>query len=129
MQILFTSKKTLRKSGLLVSLILIILFFFVPFLFHGDIKIIPVIFAILISMLSIISPYTLRVPYTLWVKLGILLGKINSILILSFFFYMIISPVALLRRFFKIFSSNAKINTYKEKSLLTKEPINFKDQY
>ena len=98
MKNLFTSKNKLRKSGLIVALVLVFLFFLIPYIFHQEFKLVPLIIALIITLFSLISPYSLRVPYAIWIEFGILLGKINSFIILFIFFYLIITPISILRK-------------------------------
>ena len=129
MRNLFTSKKTLRKSGLIVALFLVLLFFLLPYLIHEEIKFVPLIIASFITLFSIISPYSLRVPYAIWIEIGIFLGKINSFLILFIFFYLIITPISILRTIFNVKVSKHKLKSNYEKPLKNKGVTNFIDLY
>ena len=125
----FTSKNKLRKSGLIVASILVFLFFLIPFIFHQEFKLVPLIIASIITLFSLISPYSLRVPYAIWVEVGILLGKINSYIILFIFFYLIITPISILRKIFNTKVSEDKLKSNYEKNLKNKEFSNFIDLY
>ena len=125
----FPSKQTLRSSGLLFSLLFLLLFCLIPYILHGDIRKISFILFFVILFLSIFSPYSLRIPYQTWLKFGEILGKFNSNLILVIFFYLIITPAALFKRFINLlrdYSINKKNSFYFKEHLSSK--INFKDQ-
>ena len=129
MRNLFTSKKTLRKSGLIVAFVLVLLFFLLPYLIHQEFKLVPLIIASLITLFSLISPYSLRIPYAIWIEIGILLGKINSFIILFVFFYLIITPISILRTIFNIKVSKHRLKSNYEKLLRDKDFSNFTDLY
>ena len=74
--------------------------------------------------------HLLKKPYKLWLKFGEILSKINSKLVLAVFFYLIISPAAIIRYLIKFFfkRKNKKKSYYTriEKNLIK---YSFKDQY
>ena len=123
----FPTKKTLRQSGLLSSLLIIILFVFLPYIFHSEIRLVPIYISAIISSISLISPYSLKLPYKAWIRLGDLLGKVNSRIILAVFFYIIITPVSLAKRIFNILGRKSLKVSYYDKTLNIKS--NFKDQF
>tara|TARA_B100000886_G_C20422448_1_gene492250 strand:+ start:2649 stop:3035 length:387 start_codon:yes stop_codon:yes gene_type:complete len=126
----FPAKQTLQKSGILFSILFGIFFGILPYIFYSKIKSIVFLISLIIFLISFISPYSLRVPYLLWIRLGKLLGRINSNFILIFFFYIFITPVSIVRRFFffikKLFKR--KCLSYYKKENLT-DQINFRDQF
>ena len=123
---IFPTKKTLQHSGLLSSLLIIILFVFLPYLFHSELRLVPIYISAIIFLISLISPYSLKLPYKLWIRLGDLLGKVNSRIILGIFFYIIITPVSLVKRIFNILGKKSLKVSYYDKSLNI--TTNFKDQ-
>ena len=128
----FPTKSILRKSGLTFSLVFILIFSIIPFLLHSSFKVGPIYFSLLISLISLIAPYRLRIPYILWINLGKKLGKINSKVILSLFFYLLITPFAILKNIIGFFAS---ILERKDKKDLTSfvfssdSKTNLTDQY
>ena len=126
----FETKKKLRNSGIIFSIILNILFVLIPYVFHKELNEFIIFLSIIILIISIVSPYSLRKPLNLWIKLGNFLSKINSYLILGIFFYVIIMPAAFLRKLLKIFIKNKQLNGasyYKYEKL--DNDYNFKDQF
>ena len=125
----YPSKKTLRSAGFLFSSIFALLFGILPYLFHKEIRLSVFIFSLIIILLSSLVPYSLRLPYVLWIKLGSVLGKINSNFILFIFFYFFITPFALLKKILisKNFLSKSKKSYYCVSKNTPK--INFKDQF
>jgi hypothetical protein len=126
----FPNKQTLQKSGILFSIFFGIFFGFLPYIFYSEKRIIVLIVSLIIFLISLISPYSLRIPYRLWIKLGEFLGKINSNFILIFFFYIFITPVAIAKNLYfiirKLFTKKS-LSYYKKEHLTDK--VNFKDQF
>lgn len=124
----YPSKSHLRKSGIIFSLFFVFLFSFLPFLFHQELKITPLYISIIVFLISLIFPYKLRIPYIIWIKIGDFLGKVNGKLILTLFFYFLITPFSFLRNFIKTF---LKIRTLKRTNSVKIFSVkqNFKDQY
>ena len=95
------SKKTLREFGLLIG-------FIFPFLIGW---ILPLIgghsfrtWTLFISVPSIILAFTkpilLLYPYRAWMKLGHILGWLNSRIILGLVFLFVLQPIAFIMRIF-----------------------------
>ena len=92
-------KKTLREFGFLIG-------FIFPFLIGW---ILPLIgghsfrtWTLFISVPSIILAFTkpllLLYPYRAWIKLGHILGWVNSRIILGLVFFIVLQPIALIMR-------------------------------
>ena len=124
----YPSKSYLRKSGILFSILFIVVFSIIPFFLHQEIKIFPLFFSLVITIISIFSPYKLRRPYSLWISLGNFLGRLNSKLILGLFFYVLITPFSILRNIIKFIF---KIQTRKRTNNvnISTTDINLTDQY
>ena len=122
----FNSKKNLRNSGLLFSFIFFTIFFIIPFLFHQEVRLIIFIFCLIVFSLSLFFPYSLSKPYKYWIKFGEKMAKINSILILGIFFYIIITPFAIIKKI----ASKLKGKRIKQSFFESPKVIeqNFKDQ-
>ena len=126
----FPSKRKLRSSGISFSLVFALIFGVFPYLIYGEKRLIIFIICSFIMFISFFAPYTLRTPYSLWLKFGMILGNINSSLILFIFYFIFITPFAILRRllFFIIKKFKKKEISYYSKDQLSKK-INFKDQF
>ena len=124
----YPSKSHLRKSGILFSILFIVVFSIIPYLLHQEIKTFPLFFSAIITTLSIFSPYKLRAPYSFWIKIGDILGRLNSKLILGLFFYLLITPFSILRNIIKfIFKIQTRKRTNSVKISTT--DLNLTDQY
>lgn len=98
-----------RKFGFIVGSIFIILGLLSAFKDKG-INLSLIIPASILFLLALIAPGLLVPIYKAWMRLGAILGRINSFLILSIIFYCVVTPIALIRR---IFSKGSEKFAYK----------------
>ena len=95
-------KKGLRKFGITTGVIIVVLFAaFFPWIF--DVSVMPMwpwILAGMLWVLAILIPGALRPVYTTWMKIGHVLGWINTRVILGFLFYVMVLPMGLTMRLF-----------------------------
>lgn len=124
-----TTKNTLRKAGISISIIIILFFFLIPFLLHDETKLLSLLISIILFSISIISPNSLRIPYEIWIKIGNKLGSINSKAVLFIFFYILITPVSLLRRVNMLIFQKKKVKTFYINNSKTTTKSTFKDQF
>tara|TARA_B100000212_G_scaffold339832_1_gene319062 strand:- start:816 stop:1202 length:387 start_codon:yes stop_codon:yes gene_type:complete len=126
----FPSKQTLQNSGILFSIFFATFFGLIPYLLKSEIRLTIIFISLIILLISFVSPYSLRNPYLLWIKLGEILGKFNSKIVLIFFFYIFITPVAILKNLYsliiKLFAKNK--STYYRRDQLS-DKVNLKDQF
>lgn len=92
-------RKGLRDFGLVTGGIVAVLFgLFFPWLLERAWPRWPwIVFAVL-GGVGLVAPLALRPVYHYWMRLGLLLNKITTPLILGIVFFIVISPIALLRR-------------------------------
>lgn len=91
-------KKTeLRKFGYLVGGIFLAIAAY-GFWKHHEIKSLLIGLGAALVALGAVAPMTLHYPHELWLKIGHVLGYINARLILSIVFFLVITPIALLRK-------------------------------
>ncbi len=124
----YLTKNYIRRSSLLISFVVVVLFTLLPYILHEIIRVFPIYLSITLISISILSPYTLLSFFNIWFKLGIFLGQINSYLILLTFFYVIILPFALLKRLFLLLRPRGRSSSYYNR-LESRQQRNFKDQY
>ena len=122
------TKSTLRKSGYIFSFMVFIIFVLLPFIIHSKINLTALIFGLLIFLISSINPFLLRKPYVIWIKIGNVLGDINSKVVLGLFFYIFITPFSILRNIVKFLLSE-KYNKRSFYKKVNKNTSNFEDQY
>lgn len=92
--------KELRNFGFIIGSIFLAYGIF-PLFKGSEIRWISVGIAPLLFFPAWISPQILKWPYLGWMKLGNTLGQINTKLILSIFFYGILTPIAFLMKLCK----------------------------
>jgi hypothetical protein len=92
-------RKGLRDFGLLTGAIFAALFgVLFPWLLERQWPLWPWIVLAVLGGVGIAAPLALKPVYKLWMRLGLLLSKITTPLILGLVFYLVISPIGLLRR-------------------------------
>jgi hypothetical protein len=123
------SSKKLKNSGILFSLLLILIFVLFPYFLKGDLNFFPIFISFFISLISFWKPYLLEKPYKFWIKFGFILSKINSTLILGILFYFFITPAAMFRNFIKIFLNKKNKNKSFYKDVEYNIKSSFDDQY
>lgn len=98
---LVMDKKGLRNFGLIFGLILSVLFgLLFPWLFEYRHPYWPWYISIPVWALAIVVPGALQPFYVVWMKLGAVLGWINTRIILGIVFFLVVFPVSLLMRLF-----------------------------
>lgn len=72
-----------------------------PIFRHGNHPhLIPGFFGVVLIIFAFVYPKALTRPFQLWNSLGSFLGRINTVIILSTIFFLILTPIALFRRMF-----------------------------
>jgi len=127
------SKKDLRKFGLTVGGALIIIAA-VLFYFAKPSTIYFVVVGALLVLTGLIYPRVLKPMNKLWMGLAIVLGFIMSRVILTIFFYFVLTPISFTARIFgKKFMAlkcDKSAKTYWEKrSIIHKKPIDYERQF
>ena len=126
----FESNKKLKTSGIIFSIVFLVIFVLLPYIFRNHLNITPIFISLLISFISLLRPSLLKYPYKGWIKFGEILSRINSKLILALFFYIIITPAAILRSIIKKFTRKTRTqNTFYSKVGQERINSNFTDQY
>lgn len=88
-------KKELRKFGFILATGLVVIFgLFFPYFWDYTIPKWPWVAGLIFVVIALLLPLALRPVYVLWMKIGHVLGWINTRIILSVIFYVIFSPVA-----------------------------------
>ncbi len=97
------TNKKLRSSGIIFSIFLSVVFVLIPLLHSKEVSIFPLIFIFLLLILSFYKPSKLKKPFLIWMKFGDYLGKFNTNLLLSIFFFGAITPASLIRNLIRFF--------------------------
>ena len=98
-------KKGLREFGFVTGGIAAGLFgLLIPWLFGFNYPRWPWILFAVLAIVALVYPLALRPVYKIWMRFGLLMGRIMSPLVLGIVFFVVITPVAL---FMKIISRDA----------------------
>ena len=112
------SKKKLREFGYLISIIFPFLFgWLIPLLNNYGFRFWTVFFTLPILLLSVFIPERLFYFYKVWMKLGYLLGWINSRVFLGLIFILVLQPIALIMKclgYNPLRKKNLDQNSFKE---------------
>lgn len=106
-------KKGLREFGLVTGGIVTGLFgLLLPLLFRHSFPVLPWVVATILVSLALLTPRSLGPVYKIWMRIGLVLGFINTRIILGIIFYGVFMPMGLImRRFFKRDPMNRELET------------------
>ena len=92
----------LRKFGLTTGAIIVVLFAFLfPWIFDmAAMPLWPWLIAGLLWVPALLIPRVLRPVYTSWMKIGHVIGWVNTRIILGVLFYVLVLPMGLIMRLF-----------------------------
>ena len=117
----FTSKKQLREFAILFGFGFPLFFgLLIPLISNHEIRLWTFFLGILFLILGCIKPYLLYYPYKFWMKIGYLLGWVNSHLVLGLVFFVVLMPIAFVMRFFgydPLRKKKNNHNSYREKKI------------
>ena len=95
------SKKILREFGILIGFgFPILLGWLIPLLTGHQFRIWTLWVSAIGFIFGLLAPRILYLPYLLWLKLGYILGWINSRIILGLIFIFVLIPIGLVMKFF-----------------------------
>lgn len=93
------SKKELRNFGLVTGGLTPVFFgLLLPWIFGHDFPKWPWIVGVILALWGLTLPLTIKPVYRVWMTIGNCLGWVNTRIILSIMFYLIILPVGFLMR-------------------------------
>lgn len=93
------NQKELRDFGLLTGTIVAVFFgLLLPWLKGHSLPSWPWIIAVVLGFLAILAPRTLKPVYQVWMRIGLILGWVNTRLILGIVFYGLLMPMAMIMR-------------------------------
>ena len=116
------SRKDLRNFGLLTGSITSLLFgLFLPWLFEHNYPRWPWYIAVILIVWALALPQTLKPVYRTWMAIGQVLGWVNTRIILSIMFYILILPVGLIMRLVGKDPMSRKFNSLEESYRVTSE--------
>ncbi len=111
-QITEINRKELREFGLITGIIIAMLFgLILPWVFSRSISKWPWIISSVLIVWALVAPGTLKIIYKVWMKTGLVLGWINTKIILGIVFYLIFTPMGILMKIFRKDPMCRKIDT------------------
>ena len=110
-----------RSFGIVFFIVFLIIAIY-PLLNDNSIRLWSLIIGIIFLILGIINSKVLTPLNILWMKFGLLLGKIVSPIIMGFVFFGVVTPISILMKLFGKDSLNLKRNK-KQTYWLKKEEI------
>ena len=93
-----------RKNNITFGILFFILFLIIalyPLISNGPIRIWSITVSLTLLIMTIIKPNLFTFLNKLWIKFGILLGKIISPIIMGLVFFFVVTPVGILVKIFK----------------------------
>lgn len=91
--------KELRNFGLVTGAMVVVFFgLLLPWIWNGSWPVWPWVVAIVLGAWGLLLPSTLGPVYRAWMKFALVLGWINTRIILGFIFFVIFLPVGLVIR-------------------------------
>ena len=104
------SKKTLREFGIIFGIgFPFLIGWLFPLISNHSFKSWTLIVGFSSLILGILKPNFLLYPYKFWMSLGLLLGWLNSRIILSIIFILVLQPIALIMKIFRYDPLNKNI--------------------
>ncbi len=100
-----------RNFGIIVGSILGGVFgFFIPYIKRNEVNEWLLGIGALLILLGVAVPFLLKYPYILWMKIGEVLGWINTRIILGVIFYLLITPIGIIKKIFGTDSMRRKLD-------------------
>ena len=89
--------KEIRSFGLIFSLLVVLIFAgLMPWLFNQSMSVWPFVVSAITVLLALLAPSALRPLHSLFIKLGTLLGFINTRILLFIIFFSLFLPVGII---------------------------------
>ena len=99
-----------NKSFGVVFFIFFLLVSIYPLIYDGDLKIWSLLISVIFLILGLLNSKILTPLNKIWFKLGILLGKIVSPIVMGFIFFAVVTPISLIMKILKKDLLNMKKN-------------------
>ena len=82
----------------------------------------PWIFAGVLTAVGLVAPMTLRPVYKTWMRFGLLLSKITTPIIMGLVFFLVITPIGLIRRLSSADAMKQKFDSQESYRITSKKP-------
>ena len=89
--------REIRSFGLIFSLLVVLIFAgLMPWLFNQSMSVWPFVVSTVTALLALLAPSALRPLHSIFIKLGTLLGFINTRILLFIIFFSLFLPVSII---------------------------------
>jgi len=96
-QMMEMDKKSLREFGIVTGIIVVVLFgLLLPWLFSSSYPLWPWYVLAVLAGIAVVLPMALSPVYKVWMRFGLVMGWINTRLILGLIFYILFTPIAII---------------------------------
>ena len=99
-----------NKSFGIVFFIVFLIISFYPLINQENIRVWSLIISLIFLILGLLNSKILNPLNKLWFKFGMILGRIISPIIMSFIFFLVVTPIALIMKLLKKDILNLKFN-------------------
>ena len=110
-----------RSFGIVFFLVFILIAFY-PIINQGEVRVWSIFISLFFLILGIMNSSILTPLNKLWFKLGLLLGKIISPLVMGLIFFLVVTPIGLIMRILGKDVLNLKYNKNKSYWIEKKGP-------
>lgn len=124
MEKLNLDKKSLKKFGITMGVAFLVITLFILSR-HRHSALPTSIISLLFFILAFIIPLLLKPIYIFWMKLAFILGWVNTRLILSILFYLILTPIGLGMRLLGVDLLDRKIDKSRDSYWIKREKKSF----
>ncbi len=109
------SPSELRSFGLIFSIMIAAVFgLALPFLFSGEYRLWPWVLGGTFALWALIHPASLKPVYYVWMRIALVLGFINTRIIMFILFYGLFLPIGLVMRLFGWDAMHRKLTADKQ---------------
>ena len=102
-----------NKSFGIVFFIVFLIIAFYPLLIDGSVRVWSLIISIIFLVLGLLNSRLLTPLNKIWIRFGLLLGRIVSPLVMCVIFFVVVTPIGLIMRIFNKDLLNLKFNNDK----------------
>ena len=116
------TSEELKKFGIIMAAMIMLMFgIVIPLLFDKSFfSIWVIVIAAIFASTALIIPKLLQPVYVYWMRFALIMGKINTFLILGLIFFILFTPIALFMKLIKrdllARSFNPSVDTYRQDS-------------
>lgn len=123
------TNKDLRVFALIVSIGFLLIGWGIPVFKNTPITLYLLGISAFIFLLGMLAPKTLIIPREYWIKIGNILGRINSTILFILIFFLVFTPIAFLFRLFGRDRLNTNFKAVKSTMVMKQEISPFNEPF